>query len=75
MKNRGLITSPAVQQQIAAGNLSSAVLGAGRIAQLETQSKQLRVNSFIHLVIYTFSAHPVVLNLQVIFGITTTLTC
>lgn len=43
MKNRGLITGPEVQQQIAAGNLSSAVLGAGRIAQLEAELRAAKV--------------------------------
>ena len=44
LKNKGLVTSPSVQQQIAAGNVGSAVLGAGRIAQLEAELKQAKVS-------------------------------
>ena len=43
LKNKGIITAPSVQQQIAAGNTGSAILGAGRIAQLEAQLKQAKV--------------------------------
>ena len=40
LKNKGLITGTAAQQEIAA---NSAVLGAGRIAQLEAELRQSKV--------------------------------
>ena len=40
LKNKGLITGTAAQQEIAA---NSAVLGAGRIAQLEAELRQAKV--------------------------------
>ncbi len=41
LRTKGIITSTASQQQIAAGG--SAMLGAGKIAQLESQLKQAKV--------------------------------
>jgi hypothetical protein len=45
LKNKGVITSAAVQQQIAAGNLEpgGALLGAGRIAHLEAMLNDAKV--------------------------------
>ena len=45
LKHKGLITSPAVQSELAAGNVGAmgAVLGAGQIAQLQAQLKQAKV--------------------------------
>ena len=40
LKNKGLITGASAQQEIAA---NSAVLGAGRIAQLEAELRQAKV--------------------------------
>lgn len=40
LKNKGLITGSSAQQEIAA---NSAVLGAGRIAQLEAELRQAKV--------------------------------
>ncbi|XP_074662384.1 centrosomal protein of 162 kDa-like [Tubulanus polymorphus] len=41
LKNKGVITSPSTQQQLAAGG-GTAVLGAGKIAQLEAEIKQAK---------------------------------
>ena len=43
LKTKGILTSPDAQQQIAAEAGGSAVLGAGRIAQLEAELKLAKV--------------------------------
>ena len=48
LKSKGIITSVASQQQIAAGNTNTAVLGAGRIAQLDAELKQAKVSGLIN---------------------------
>ena len=44
LRNKGIITAPSIQQQLQPG---SAVLGAGRITQLEAQLKQAKVSHYI----------------------------
>lgn len=47
LKSKGVITSLPAQQNIAAGNTPDGVLGAGRIAHLESEVKEARVNIFL----------------------------
>ena len=44
LKNKGVITSPSVQQQLAAGT-GTAIMGAERIHQLEAELKLAKVTS------------------------------
>ncbi len=50
LRNKGIITGPGVQEDLAAG---SAVLGAGRIAHLEAELRQAGVGGHILTTLFT----------------------
>ena len=72
LKSKGIITSVASQQQIAAGNTNTAVLGAGRIAQLDAELKQAKVSGGINsLTPGGFDYSPKLVNMKLISKINT----